>query len=419
MPTQPINLVFPAAGVVRRIANAASFGDGPTPTPWAVNVRLEDTLTKRLRGGSFVGLLTGLEIPVASPQYLVNGDGDNITDDDGNLIVIAEEESIAASGGRLSVVAGPDAPDAHPAEAIYRDRLLRPDGSIIYASRQGDYSDWNYGVDISDQQRAFAIQLSEAGEVGSDVVALVPHKDTYLLAATSNSLWVISGDPAADGSLRNISRGVGMVAARAWCKDHMDRVYFLSSHGLYTVGADGQGLQAISENAIPVELTGVDNEDTVLVYNHASRGVYIHLPGDSLSFFYDTERQGFWPFTTETSNSHVLLGPVKLGSIDQTGLISAIHGMVAAGSATVNWKIVTGETAEEAAINGKAAITASLAGSSFSSYVKYSGAWVAGRSKTVRPRVRGMWACIWLHSAGQWAYERITMQIASAGAWRD
>ena len=251
------------------------------------------------------------------------------------------------------------------------------------------------------------------------MVALVPHKDAYLLAATSNSLWVVSGDPAADGSLRNISRGVGMVTARAWCKDHLDRVYFLSSHGLYTVGANGQGLQAISENTLPVELTGVENEETVLVYNHADRGVYIHLPGDSVSFFYDTERQGFWPFNTDKAESHVLIGPVKLGSLDQTGVISAIHGMMAAGSATVNWRIVTGETAEEAADNGKSAIAASLSSSSYSSYVKYSGSWTAGRSKTVRPRVRGMWACIWLQSTGQWAYERITMQIASAGAWRD
>ena len=418
MPTQPINIMFPAAGVVRRIANAAVAGDGPMSTPWAVNVRLEDTLTKRLRGGSFVGLEVE-SVPSDRTQDLVDESGNTITDDDGNVIVLATEKSIVSSGGRLWVSAGVDAPAAHPAEVIYRGRLLRPEGGIIFASRQGDYSDWNYGADISDQQRAFAIQLSEAGEIGGDVVALVPHKDSHLLAATSNGLWVVAGDPAGDGAMRNISRGVGMVAARAWCKNHMDRVYFLSSHGLYTVGTDGQGLQAISENAIPVELTGVENEETVLAYNHADRGVYIHLPGDTVSFFYDTERQGFWPFTTDKLESHVLLGPFKLGDIDQNGVINSIHGMVATGSASVNCRIVTGDTAEQAAENGKAAITAALSGSGFSSYVKHSTTWTAGRSLTVRPRVRGMWACIWLHSAGQWAYERITMQIATAGSWRD
>lgn len=418
MTTQPIELVFPAAGVVRRIANAAGFGDGPTPTPWAVNVRLEDTLTKRLRGGSFEGLEVE-DIPLDNPRFFEDSDGNNITDDSGNTLYFDGERSVAGSGGRLLAIPGPDAPDEHPAEVIYRGRLLRPDGAAIFASRQGDYADWDYGADVDDQGRAFVIQLSEAGEIGGDVVALVPHKDAYLLAATSDSLWVVSGDPTANGMMRNVSRGVGMVSARAWCKDHMDRVYFLSSHGLYTVGADGQGLQAVSEGAIPVELTGIENEDTVLAYNHADRGVYIHLPGDTLSFFFDTERQGFWPFTLDSSDSHVLFGPVKLGSIDQNGVINSIHGMVAAGSAAVTWRIITGETAEEAADNGKAAIAASLSSSSFSNYVKYSGSWTAGRSLTVRPRVRGMWACIWLQSAGQWAFERMTMQIASAGAWRD
>ena len=418
MTIQPVNMPFPSSGVMRRLANAASLGDGPTSTPWSVNVRLEDTLTKRLRGGSFTGREVP-EIPMDSPRYVEDGSGNTITDDDGNVIVLDYERSVTSSGGRVIAIPGEDAPDAHPAECVYRGRMLRPDGASILASRQGDYADWDYGVDISDQNRAFVIQLSEAGEIGGDVVALVPHKDAFLLAATSDSLWIVRGDPAADGAMRNVSRGVGMVAARAWCKDHMDRVYFLSSHGLYTVGADGQGLEPISENAIPVELTGVDNADTVLEYNHADRGVYIHLPGDSLSYFFDTERQGFWPFTTDSGNSHLLLGPVKLGSIDQTGVINSIHGMVAAGSQSVNWRIVIGETAEEAADNGKVAITAALASSSFSSYIKYSGTWAAGRSLTFRPRVRGMWACIWLHSAGQWAYERITMQIASAGAWRD
>lgn len=418
MPIQPINIPFPSSGVVRRIANAANLGDGATPTPWSVNVRLEDTLTRRLRGGSFTGREVP-DIPMDSPRYLLDGSGSIITDDDGNQIVLDTEESVVSSGGRVYVIPGGSAPTSHPAECIYRGRLLRPEGAAIFASRQGDYADWNYGVDISDQGRAFAIQLSEAGETGGDVVALVPHKDAFLLAATSDSLWVVQGDPAADGAMRNVSRGVGMVAARAWCKDHMDRVYFLSSHGLYTVGTNGQGLEPVSENAIPVELTGVENEDVVLEYNHADRGVYIHLPGDSLSYFFDTERQGFWPFTTDRTESHVLLGPIKLGDLDQTGVINAIHGMMAAGSATVNWRIVIGETAEEAADNGKAAITAALASSSFSSYVKYSGTWAAGRSLTIRPRVRGMWACIWLHSVGQWAYERITMRIATAGAWRD
>ena len=416
MPEQ-LNVQFPAAGVVRRLAHSTNPTDGPFLTPWAVNVRLEDSLTNRLRGGSWAAP-SAPAIPADAVRYLVTDEGDNLTDDEGNLLVVESQTSVVASGGRLAVTAGGNAPSAHPADAVYRGRLLRVEGSVILASRQGDYSDWNYGANFGDAGRAFAIQLSEAGEIGGAPLALIPHKDAFLLAATANELWGLQGDPADEGTMRNISRSVGVVGARSWCRDHMDQVYLLASHGLYTVEANGEGLQPISENAIPEELTGVTDADTVLSYNHADRGVYIHIPTASVSWFFDTERRQFWPFKTGTTNSHLLIGPLKIAALDSTGVISAVHGMMAAGSADVNWRIVVGDTAEEAAANGKAAIEADLAGSSFAQYVKYSGVWLPGRSVTSRPRVRAMWACFWLHSAGEWAFERVTMQYASVGAWR-
>lgn len=50
-------LRFPLQGVVRRRGHedSASFQE-PYPSPWSVNVRAEDYLAKRLRGGSRSGL---------------------------------------------------------------------------------------------------------------------------------------------------------------------------------------------------------------------------------------------------------------------------------------------------------------------------------------------------------------------------
>ncbi len=391
-----IELRFPAAGVVRRLGHrdGASLRP-PFPAPWAVNVRLEDALTARLRGGSWVGM-TAAAAPSPTFAYLVTEAGDPIVTEAGDKIVLGELVSAAA-------------------ECVYRDRLLRPEGNVIFASRQGDHTDWDYGADVEDSGRAFAFQLSEAGEVGGEPVALIPHQDRYLLGATASSLWVIRGDPAAEGTLRNVSREVGIVAAGAWCKAE-DTVYFLSSRGLYAVGASGEGLQAISEETIPQELSGLS--DATLAYNHADRGVYIHLPGAAVSWFYDTERKGFWPFSTASSNSHVLIGPLRLGGPNEFGMIETLHGIVAAGSGAVNWRLVTGDTAEEAAENGKAAIDAFEAGGDFAGYVKASGSWVAGRSRVAYPRVRAMWACLWLQSAAPWAYEGATMEITSFGRWR-
>jgi hypothetical protein len=184
---------------------------------------------------------------------------------------------------------------------------------------------------------------------------------------------------------------------------------------LYSVGADGSGLKVISEDAIPEHLIGVS--DATLTYKHSDRGVYIHVTG-AADWFYDTARDGFWPFNAGGGDSHLLIGPLRLGTPDWRGLIQTLHGIMAAGSATVNWFIVPGETAEQATANGKAAIEAHLAGSSYSSYIKASGSWSAGREQTAMPRVSAMWACLWLSSASAWAYEGITMTTIPAGRWR-
>ena len=116
--------------------------------------------------------------------------------------------------------------------------------------------------------------------------------------------------------------------------------------------------------------------------------------------------------------AHVLIGPLKLGSPDALGLIQTVHGMVASGSAAVYWAIVPGETAEEAAAHGKLAVEAALADGDYSSYVRGSGSWSAGRSQTARPRTSAMWAVLWLSSEGDWAYEGITLGVEPSGHWR-
>jgi hypothetical protein len=290
---------------------------------------------------------------------------------------------------------------------------------LIYASRQGDYTNWDLSVDVSDSGRAFVIQLSEAGEIGADVVSLIPHKDAYMLAATSNSLWVLQGDPTADGSLRNISRGVGMVGAKAWCRDHLDRYYFLSSHGLYTVAASGEGLQALSEDVIPEQLTGVTDEDTVLEYDHETRGVYIRIPSASESWLFDTERQGFWPFKVGHTGSYVAMGPILLGDGATFGRLIQIHGILAQSSVNVTWRVLVADTAEQVTQNAKAAIEALVAGNTPAN-IQSSGVWTGtGANHRSYPRARGKFMVLLLSaSSGDWAWEGARCFIEPSGRWR-
>jgi len=353
-------LRFPSMGVVRRqtherVARAVAYA-----TPYSVNVRLEDELTTRLRGGSFTAINAG----------------------------------------------------SRPSEILYRDRILTFDSNAITATRMGDHTDTTMSADVSDTMRPKLFQLSEAGETGDDVVALIPHKDSFLLGFTAGETWVQQGDPY-EAPLRRVSDEVGIIGEDAWCVAH-DTVYFLSSQGLYAVGANGSGLKALSEDKIPEDLTGVDDDDCTLTYNHSDRGVYIHLTS-GVSWFYDTERDGFWPFDTDSTDSHLLIGPLRIAGPNQFGLIQTLHGIMAAASGTVVWRIVPGDTAEEACDNGKLAITAALAGNDFDEYHDANGAWDAGRSHTFWPRCRCAWCCVWLSSAATWAHESVILETVPFG----
>ena len=363
MPRKTMELRFPGAGVVRRpgLYDTAHWKP-PFPTPWALNVRLEATLANRLRGGSFTGIAAG------------------------------------------------ERPDL-----VYRDRTLTFSSAVITASRKGDPEDTTLSSDVSDAMRPTIFTLSEDDAISEDVVALVPYKDRTLLGFTANEIWLQTGDPL-EGPRINISRDVGIIGPDAWAKHH-DTVYFLSPHGLYFIGANGNGLKALSEDSIPEDLTGVSDSACTLTYNHADRGVYVHLTDDG-DWFYDTERDGFWPYDTGETDSHVLLGPLKLGQANHFGRVLHLHGNIAASSADVTWRIVIGDTAEEAAANGKAAILAAVAGSDYSSYVSAEGDWSAGLAHRDYPKTRAIWCCLWLHSEGDWAFETASMVVQWSGIWR-
>jgi hypothetical protein len=271
-------------------------------------------------------------------------------------------------------------------------------------------------ADLSDVGRPFVIQLSEAGELGGNVTALIPHKDAYLLAATSGSLWSVQGDPTAEGRLQNISRDVGIVGPRAWCRDHLDRYYFLSSRGLYTVSASGDGLTALSEDAIPEQLTGVTDVDTVLEYDHSTRGVRVYIPTASVNWLFEAEQQAFWPFKVGVG-SYVAIGPVQLNNGETYGRLLRLHGITASNSADVTWRVLVADTAEQVSVYAKAAIEALAAGGTPSN-VQSSGTWTAGVNHRDYPRARGLFMILLLSSSGDWGWEGAVCVMEPSGKWR-
>ena len=379
-------IVFPS-GVGRGLSFRQEVGKRERYTcPWAINVRTED-FTKRLRGGSWT--------PTGA----------------------ASTVGVVHSGGYVVATATGAPGTSSNADCIYRDRFIRPVDQAIYASRTGNYADWSMSYDISDVTRPFVMQLSEAGELGDNVVALIPHKDAYLLAATASSIWIVRGDPVADGSLHNLSRDIGIVGPRAWCRDHLDRYYFLSSHGLYTVSASGDGIQGLSENTIPQELTGVTDANTVLEYDHATRSVLIHIPTADVSWLFETERQGFWPFSADYTGSHVAIGPLLMNDGETYGRLLRLHGITAVDSDDVTWRVLVADTAEQVCANAKLAIEAMVAGNAPTN-IHSSGTWSEGVNHRAYPRARGIFMILLVSSAGEWGWEGAVCVTEPSGKWR-
>lgn len=175
---------------------------------------------------------------------------------------------------------------------VYRDRLVVAGAdNAVYMSRQGDFADWDFGADVEDSGRAVAFQLGEAAEHGALCTAVVPFKDASLLLATEYGLWVVNGDPAANGTLRNVSRGVGIIGSTAWCLVQDARlgdrfvkngIVFLGRTGLFVVAPSGDGLKPVTEERIPEELIDVSLEAVSMVYSPDERGVYVFLTFDDL-----------------------------------------------------------------------------------------------------------------------------------------
>jgi hypothetical protein len=184
------------------------------------------------------------------------------------------------------------------------------------------------------------------------------------------------------------------------------------------VSASGDGLTALSEDVIPEHLTGITDAGVILDYDHAAGGVYVYIPDVAVSWFFDAINQGFWPFKVGYSGSHVAIGPIALGDGNTYGRVIQIHGVTAANSVDVTWRIIVADTAEQAGVYAKSAIDALVTGGSPSN-IQSSGVWVGGVNHRSYPRARGKYMVLLLSAlSGNWGWEGASCVVEPSGSWR-
>lgn len=180
----------------------------------------------------------------------------------------------------------------------YSDRLCFAgdvyNAHLWYQSRQGEPLDWQYFPTTNDVGRAVAGQSTQAGGIGDQVVAQMPHSDDYLIYGSKNSIYVLRGDAAYGGRIDNISRDIGMVSGDAWCYGPMGELIFLTRDGIYSnergVAAP---IQSVSREKVPRELLDVDTDvyHVTMAYDAQERGIHFMMS----------------PFVSTTATNHFFL----------------------------------------------------------------------------------------------------------------
>jgi len=181
-----------------------------------------------------------------------------------------------------------------------------------YMSRVANPWDWKYVV--NDSLAPVAGNNTDAGEIGDIVRALIPYKDDYLVFGCSDSIWFLNGDPAAGGSLNELSLVTGIYGAFSHCWDDIGNLYFWGIDGLYRSNIPGFPTN-ISKmrlpNIIVDEAADPNTHRVVLGYDRKRHAVLISIvtiaTGANSNYFFDISEEAFYPESYPTAG-----GPYSL-----------------------------------------------------------------------------------------------------------
>lgn len=335
--------------------------------------------------------------------------------------------------------------------AVYRSRIviagLIEEPQNWFMTRAGDAFDMDFSQ--TDPLAAVAGNNSDAGQLGDVLTALAPIQDDLMFMGGSNSLWVMSGDPAAGGRIDKVSENIGIVSADAWAFSPGAVFYFVGRNGLYRVTSPQSPPEPITQGRMDQFFLDIDYSkfEVQLVYDVRWQGVHVFLvPFNEettapVHVFWDERNDALWKdeYTTDIGPSAVtrysqddgakttvLLGGydgnirqfqddaaaddgteidswvlfpmmTNAGVIGDTRL-NDLNVRLDADSSKVNASVAVGRTAEEALSN------ANNADYRFTRTLD-----PASRSFTIRQRVRGNSMLLKLQKptsiSGRWAYE--------------
>jgi len=401
---------------------------------------------------------------VAVSNSLITSGAFQMAEGEGKLYIA--DSSLLEYNPRTNVVDTiPTAPTSQPLICIYQRRVvLTGSNHIFYMSRQTDPTDWDLNDDMNDVGRALIGHVGTNNAIGEKINGMLPWDDKAILFGTNRSLTVIYGNPADSGSrMETVSENVGVLGPNCMCVTPEGVVFFLAREGLYTwqMGSKAEP-ESLSRNRVPEELLDIDLATTsvMMIYDHRSKGVHLFKTPLAATagkhWFIDIENKGMWEVVF-ASNTHqplavaslamtgysdvilgckdgylrrfdsavtgddstdfksdILIGPLHVsGALSFDGQIQEMVADFADNTGSITWRLVTGNTAEEATDKAETDLDAGT-----TTNVEASGTWSENHNIPDYPRARGAWAILWITSTKKWSYEAITMKMLRHGRIR-
>lgn len=328
---------------------------------------------------------------------------------------------------------------------------LLKDGHGWFMSRVNDPTDNDYfpSTDRQGPDQAIAGENAPQGLIGDIVMGMCPYNDDVMIWFGSHSIYMMQGDPMANGQLDLITDTIGAVWGRPWCMDPYGNIFFLSNNmGVYVMRPGQREPQQISQ---PVQRLFQDiNTGEMgfrLGWDDRFQGCHIFVtplaePGDSTSFFFEARTGAWWKTKFANTNhsplcccifdgnlpadralligswdgyvrkfdqdaeddddtpiaSSVVIGPLNTKDLDKIKL-HELQGMLGEESGDVTYEILVGRTAEEA----------------LSSTAERTGTFQAGRNFTEPVQRSGYSVYVRLTSTNQWAMESVRIVLSTRG----
>lgn len=173
--------------------------------------------------------------------------------------------------------------------AVHMSRVLYPDN-------------WDKSPPTPTVDQACDFATTQVGDVPYAVTGFVPASNDTALIGTDKGLWLLRGDPMANGRLDEIPGSVGMAFGRAWCRGPGNTVWFFGTNpaGLYLW--DGGIPEEVSDLKVKRRLAAIDltTHYVRLAYDTARKGIWIMVipyaypTAIPLTYFYEIKQGAFF-----------------------------------------------------------------------------------------------------------------------------